>query len=236
MSFAAAANDLRHREIARLKQYVTPPVETMRSLTPGPFRERIAELAQRLGHEVVNDPAAAVLITVKNGEKHLIMCATPSDPAPTGTRDVARLHDAVIGAGACRGLYVTTRAFTADARDYAKSAPIDLVDGAVLAKALERARTGGPLPAAYEAMCHECGAIIRHDLDKRDPLPCINGHMVAPTIARAAIDPVRYPPEPDATQSKPWRDMSPKSQRRRAIKAHNHRVRGRAIRQQRDGD
>lgn len=198
MSFASAANDLRHREIARLKQYVTPPVEAMRSLTPGPFRERIAELMQRLGHEVVNDPTAAILVTLEGGEKHLIMCATPSDLLPTGTRNVARLHEAVIAAKAVRGIYVTTQTFTDDAHAYAKGAPITLVDGAALAKALERTKTGEPVPGSYDAMCHECGAIVGHHLDKPGPLPCINGHMVAPTIPRTLVEPARRPQKADA--------------------------------------
>ena len=53
MSYATAANGLRHREIARLKSYAIPPVAAMQSLTHGQFRERIAELMQGLGHEVV---------------------------------------------------------------------------------------------------------------------------------------------------------------------------------------
>jgi Restriction endonuclease len=198
MSYAAAANDLRHREIARLKRYVTPPVEAMRSLTPGPFREHIAELMQRLGYEVVNDPAAPVLVTLKDGKKHLVMCATPSDPMPTGTRNVARLHEAVIAANASNGIYITTRTFTDDAYNYEKGAPITLVDGTALAKAFERTKTGAPVPGAYEAMCHMCGAIVGHHLDKSDPLPCINGHMVSPTIPHTLIEPSRHPQKPEA--------------------------------------
>jgi hypothetical protein len=199
MSYAAAANDLRHREIARLKRCVTLPVEAMRSLTPGPFRERIAELMQRLGHEVVNDPtAAAILVALKDGEKHLIMCGTPADPTPIGPRNILRLHEAVIAGNAARGIYITTRTFTADVQTYAKSAPIDLVDGAALAKAFKRAGPSEPVPGCYDVMCHDCGAIVGHHLDKSDPLRCINGHMVIPTIVRTMIEPARYPREPKA--------------------------------------
>jgi Restriction endonuclease len=234
MSFAAAANALRHCEIARLKRYATPPVESMRSLTPGPFRERMAELLQRLGHAIVNDPSAAeILVTLKNGKKHFIMCATPADPTPTGPRPVMRLHDAVIAAKAVRGIYITTRTFTAEAWNYVKGAPISLMDGAMLAVAFERVKTREPIPGAYDAMCYECGAIVQHHLDKRDPLPCVNGHMVAPTIARAAVDPARHPQEPEAV--KPWTNMSPEIQQQPAIEAYNHQAHDPAIRQQSGG-
>jgi hypothetical protein len=237
MSFAAAAERLRQQEIARLRQYVTPPVEAMRSLTPGPFRERIAEMLERLGHEVVNNPSAPELITIKNGEKHIIMCSTPSDPHPTGTRDVARLHDIVIAANAQRGIYITTRTFTPDAQDYARTAPINLVAGKGLAKALERSKADAPIPSTYKAICQGCGDIVQHSLDKGDALPCINGHMVPPTIARAAIDPHPHPQQPDAPGTKlEWRSMTAKAQRRRATKAHNHKVRERAIERQQNGD
>jgi restriction endonuclease Mrr len=118
MNFADAANQLRRQEIARLSQYAPTPVEALRSLTPGPFRERIAEVVERLGHTVTSNPTAAELVTIKDAAKHIIMCATPSDPAPTGTREIVRSHDIVIAANARRGIYVTTRTFTAEAREY----------------------------------------------------------------------------------------------------------------------
>jgi hypothetical protein len=234
MNFAAAADQLRRQEIARLSQYVTPPVEALRSLTPGPFREQIALMVERLGHTVQNNPTAADLITAKQGEKYIIACATPSDPAPTAMRDVARLHDVVIAQGAQRGIYVTTRNFTPEAQDYAASMPavIQLVDGAKLAQSLKKSNVGATLPSRYKAMCHVCGEVVEHNLDHGTPLPCVNGHLVAPTIARAALVRERHPVPPAAARSQ-YRDMSPKAQRRRQIRHHNHKVRGRAIKQQR---
>jgi hypothetical protein len=235
VNFAPAADQLRRQEIARLMQYVTPPVEALRSLTPGPFRELIADMVERLGHTVINNPTAPNLVTTKDGRKYIIACATPSDPAPAGTREIGRLHDTVITANAQRGIYVTTRSFTPDAQDYAKTAPIDLVDGAKLAQSLERSNAGATLPSSYKAMCHQCGALVQHNLDTGEALPCINGHMVTPTIARATIERPRHPRQPEPSQPSQWRDMSPKAQRRRQIRAHNHKVRARAIKQQRGG-
>ena len=84
-------------------------------------------------------------------------------------------------------------------------------------------------------MCHVCGAIVGHHLDEPDPLPFINGHMVAPTIPRSLIDPARHPQEAEAVPPAQSRNMSPRARQLRKIKAHNHRVRERAIRQQRGG-
>ena len=81
MNFAAAADQLRRQEIARLSQYVTPAVEALRSLTPGPFREQIALMVERLGHTVHNNPTAAALVTTKQGQKYIIR-----NPAVGGLR------------------------------------------------------------------------------------------------------------------------------------------------------
>lgn len=144
------------------------------------------------------------------------------------------LHDAVIAQNAQRGIYVTTRNFTRDAEDYAAGMPavIQLVDGAKLAQSLEMSNAGAVLPNRYKAMCHVCGEIVQHNLDHGTSLPCINGHLVAPTIARAALVRERHPAPPPIARSQ-YRDMSPKTQRRRQIRAHNHKVRARAIKQTR---
>jgi hypothetical protein len=49
------------------------------------------------------------------------------------------------------------------------------------------------LPASYKAMCCECGELVQHRLDRDEALPCGNGQLVAPTIARAALVPFRPP-------------------------------------------
>jgi hypothetical protein len=134
---------------------------------------------------------------------------------------------------------VTPRSFTPEAEHYAASAPIDLVDGALLIKAMHRSRKGVLLPSSYKVMCCQCGQIVRHRLDKGDALSCRNGHLVAPTIARAALVPHRAPPvQPGAAANapKPGRiikplNMSLKAQRRRKMRAHNNQMRARVSKQ-----
>jgi hypothetical protein len=216
MNYAAAAEELHRQEITRLSQYVAPAVETLRSLTPGPFRERIAMMLERLGYTVENNPTAPELVVTRDGKKAIVICATPSDPHPTGMRDVARLHSVVLTQNAQRGVFVTTRSFTPDATDYAAGMPavLKLLDGPALQKWLQKSIEGMTLPKRYKAMCHVCGETVQHDLDHGKLLPCINDHMVLPTIAPAAIDPPRHPQQPDPSGPKlQWRSMTPKAAR-----------------------
>jgi hypothetical protein len=97
----------------------------------------------------------------------------------------------------------------------------------------------------YKATCRQCGDIVQHRLGNDEALRCRNDHFVPPPIARDAIIKPPLPgPGPLATGGPAtaitpkitrWRNMSQKAQRRRAIKAHNHQMRARTIKHQRDG-
>jgi hypothetical protein len=235
MTFAAAADELRQQEFARLSAAITPRIEAFRSMTADEFRNEVAQMLERLGHTLIT--GAGDIITTKEGRKYITACATPTDPAPTKAGALRRLHQAVVAHGAARGFYVTSRSFTPEAEHYAASAPIDLVDGAILIRSMHRSRKGMLIPPSYKAMCCQCGGTVQHQLDKDEALPCHNGHLVAPSIARAELVPFRPEPsvQPAATvQPKSAhvirpRNMSAKAQRRRAIKAHNNRRRPRAV-------
>jgi restriction endonuclease Mrr len=185
--FERAAAALREREFARLADVVPPTLEALRSLTPGAFRTAVALMLERLGYAVITDPGASDLVITRDGRKYIVACAQPSDIGPTQTRGLARLHTAVINATADSGFYVTTRAFTPDAQEYAATAPIKLVDGKQLAASMKRSREDITLPETYQAMCRQCGDIIEHRLDRADVLQCANGHPIAATIALAAL-------------------------------------------------
>jgi hypothetical protein len=233
MNFAAAADALRRQEFARLAAAVTPTLEALRSLTPAPFREQIALMMERLGHTIITDPAAPDLVTVKEGRKFITACARPADPAPTGTRDLERLHNAVITANAQGGIYVTTRSFTAEAQEFAATLPIiQLADGEVLKRSMNLSLKRVVLPPTYKAMCQQCGEIVHHRLSKGETLPCINGHMVAPTIARASLARRKSAAAATGEQS-PAPAVRPLT--RREIRAHNFKVRARVMKQQQQG-
>jgi hypothetical protein len=219
MNIAAAAAELRLQEIARLKDALVPRLEALRSMTVPAFRNVIAEMLKRFGHEIETDPNARFLVTTKAGRKFMTACATPTDLIPTGTRDLAHLHDAVIAANAQRGFFITARSFTDQAEKFAESAPLDLIDGARLVKALNQSKKHVLLPQTYKAMCRQCGGIVEHriDRDQDEARPCGNGHPVAPTIARAML----LPPRPAAIGSGSTKDPSPRPYSRREIRAHN---------------
>jgi hypothetical protein len=234
MNFSVAAEELRRQEFARLSAAVTPRIEAFRSMTRDAFRNEVAQMLERLGHVLIS--SVSDLVTQKGGRKYITACATPTDQTPTKTPALRRLHDAVIAANAARGFYATPRGFTPEAEYYAASAPIDLVDGRLLIRSMHRSRKGFAWIPIYKVMCCQCGDTVQHRLDKDQALPCRNGHLVAPTIARASLIPFRPPaPEPGAGgAAKPAvvikpRNMSLKAQIRRKIAAHNRQVRARAM-------
>jgi len=191
VNFAAPADQLRRQEIARLTDAVVPTLEILRGMTVPAFRAVVAVMWERFGHHIVTDPAAADLVTTKNGRKFITECARPADLAPTGTRDLARLDAVVIAANAVRGVFITARSFTAEAEQYAARAPLDLIDGARLIRGLNQNRKHVLLPQTYKAMCAQCGEIVQDRLGDDEARPSGNGHPVAPTIARAMIVPPR---------------------------------------------
>jgi hypothetical protein len=211
-------------------------------MTAAALREEIAQMWQRLGHDVITRPDAAELVTVKANRKFITVCANPADAAPAGSAPLCRLRDRVVSAGAERGFYVSVRGFTAEAELYAETAPVQLIDGPQLIRALHRSCKGTLLPQSYTAMCRQCGEIVEHCLDSDQARLCGSGHFVAPTIARADLVKPRQPESNTPAASGPapahtprivkWRNVSTPAQRRRAIKAHNHRMRARAIKRQ----
>src|SRR5262245_28712507 len=105
---------------------VTPRIAAFCLMREG-FRDQTALMMERLSHEIIT--VSPWLVTVKEGRKCVTACANPADLAPVKMPAIARLHDAVVEAGAYKGIYVTPRSFTPDAQHYAEHAPIQLVDG-----------------------------------------------------------------------------------------------------------
>lgn len=241
MNFDPLAAELHRREYARLAAAVTPRPEQLHSMSPGELRTEIAMMWERLGHTLVTGPDAPELVTIKGERKFITMCANPADRAPTGSAALRRLRDRVVAASAERGFYVSVRGFTADAQHFADTAPVQLIDTDAFIRAMHRSRKGQFLPQTYQAMCRQCGDIVQHRLDSDEAKRCGTGHFVAPTIARAELVKPRQQPGPGQAVTGPApahrpkivriRNMSAKAQRRRAIKAHNHQVRARAIKQ-----
>jgi len=244
LRYGEAAAELRRQEIARLSDAIVPRIEAMRAMTSPAFRAVVALALYRFGHDVMTDPTAPHLISTKQGAKFITECANPADPTPTKIPALRRLHDAVIAANAKRGFYITARTFTAEAEQYANTAPLDLIDGARLVRVLNQSRKHVLLPQTYRAMCGECGGLVQHRLSDDEAKPCGSGHLVAPTISRAMLIPPRSAPaaaaagQPQQPRHSPRQKAysSVKAKVRAHTRAHNWQMRTRAIKQQHTGE
>ncbi len=232
MTFDAASDELQREEYARFAAAVTPRSEQLRSMTVSMLRVEAAALWEALGHNLVTPPDAAELVHVLGGRKYITMCGNPIEPQPAGTSTLRRLRDRVVAGSADRGFYISVRGFTAEARHFAETAPVQLLDSEQFIHALGRTRNAVKISPVYKAMCRYCGDIVRHSLDNSAPKRCTNGHTVPQPIARADFE---KPPASGPAQQAPamlprvfgptvkYRDKSPKAARKRAIKAHNYR-------------
>jgi hypothetical protein len=148
-------------------------------------------------------------------------------PGRAGSAALRRLRDRVVAASAERGFYISVRGFTAEALQYAETAPVQLIDCQQFIRALQRSRKGMVLAQTYKAMCRQCGDIVQHRLSSDEAKRCGSGHFVAPTIARGDL--VKPRPQPGAGQTVAAPALRPLT--RRQIRAHNFKVRARALRQ-----
>jgi hypothetical protein len=216
VSFDAAAGELREREFSRLAAAIVPTLEALRLLNALELRAQVARMLERLDYELITPDTAAKLLATKDGKKYLIAFASTTSQSATRPNDLTQLHTDVINANAAAGFYITPRGFTREAETYAATAPLKLIDGPQLIAAIARSMQGESVPTTYKAMCRQCGEIVSHSLDRAEAIPCPNGHLVAPTIARAALA-IRK--EEGGSTSRSY--TPPKVYTRREINAHN---------------
>jgi len=189
LPFAVAAEELRRQETERLANAMPPTIDALRLMPPQALRGAVALTLERLGYELLTPETAADLLIMKDGKKYVAAFAPANDFAPTPIGHLARLHSAVVAAGGAGGFFITPRGFTRDAEAYAATAPLKLIDGPKLIAEIKRGieMAGIAIPDSYKAMCHHCGDIVKHPIAGATVLPCVNGHPVAPAIARAAL-------------------------------------------------
>jgi len=185
--FAQQADQLRHQEFARLADAIPPTLDSLRGLMLDPFCRQVSFMFERLGYEIITHATGPDFIMVKERHKYLVACAAPTSAEPTRTRSLVHLHEAVTASSAQAGYAVTAHSFTAEARAYAATAPLHLLDGDELARMMQQSKAGGVVPDTYQSLCRQCGAQVQHHLDHTEAVPCPQGHLVAPTIARAAL-------------------------------------------------
>ncbi|MGH7121833.1 MAG: restriction endonuclease [Acetobacteraceae bacterium] len=172
--FARVADALREQEFTRLAAAVVPAVESLRLVNGKQLRVQVGTMLERLGYELLTTENAGDLVTLKDGKKYVVAFAEPSEHAPTPIGQLTRLHSVVVAASAAAGFFITPRGFTRDAESYAATAPLKLVDGPKLVASIKRSMEGVTVPESYQAMYRRCGRIVRHQLDRRDAIPCRN--------------------------------------------------------------
>jgi tetratricopeptide (TPR) repeat protein len=180
---AAAADELRNSEASRLAHSLFS-IEELRSLSPRDFENVIARLFKRLGYQVeqtpfVNDGGRDLILT-KDGQKFLAECKRYKDGNTSGRPDLQKFYAAILADAAVSGFFVTAGGFSKEAKAYARTVPITLVDQHDLKRMMFQSS-----PEAtddYSSMCLQCSETVHHQLRKPQTIKCPNGHQVAPTL------------------------------------------------------
>jgi restriction endonuclease Mrr len=180
----ADASRLQHKERRRLTQSFIPTLDELLRLSPQRFEDVIAHIFKEdYGYEVeqtpyVKDHGRDAILSL-NGFTYLLECK--KWVGTVGRRELQILHSAIMTGRAQSGIFVTTGTYSRDAVEFAPTVPIDLADGARLAKMFENRRklTNND---KYCSMCRECGDIVSHRLRASQVVPCREGHPVLPTL------------------------------------------------------
>lgn len=180
------AAELRLQEASRLAQSLIPSVDELRKLSPSAFEDEIARMFERLGYTVMQTPYSndhgRDAILHKNGEKFLLECKRYREGGACGRPELQKFHSAIVSDRARRGFFITTGRFSKGAREFAKTVPIDLVDGSQLLKFMYDSKCDASQDDVYESMCAECGDLVQHRLRNPREEKCRYRHPVRPTL------------------------------------------------------
>jgi restriction system protein len=148
---------------------------TIRSLSWREFEALVGEAYRRLGYTVKENsgpgPHGGVDLTLrKDGDLVLVQCKQWKT-MKVGVRTVRELYGVMTAEHAGSGIVITSGTFTHEARLFAISKPIELVDGKRLAALVgDVRRKGGPAePIAERKTCPDCGAQMVKRIAGRGP-------------------------------------------------------------------
>lgn len=119
-------------------------LETLRAMTWQEFERLVGEAYRRQGYRVEEVGGGGAdggvdLILRRERETALVQCKRWKQ-AKVGAPTVRELRGAVARDGASRGIFVTSGAFTSEAKAEAKGQPIELVDGDALLELVKQAQ------------------------------------------------------------------------------------------------
>jgi len=147
------------------EQASAAPRETVSELDWQDFEQLTGEFFRRGGYEVAEQggprPDGGVdLVVTKSRQRYLVQCKHWRSQQ-VGVSVVRELNGVVSAEGAAGGLVVTGGQFTREAREFARKARIELIDGEALADLIGAVRHGvanDPINDAKSApTCPKCG-------------------------------------------------------------------------------
>ena len=182
----AAADSLQNDEQLRLAKSLVPSIKELRGLTPQHFEDEVARMFERLGYEVrqtsyTNDGGRDAILT-KDGRKYLVECKRYAEGGLSGRPDLQKFHSAIMTDRAVSGFFVTAGRFTKEAKEFAATVPIKLIDQNELVRMMFDSKPAAADDDSYRSMCRQCEDIVSHRLRAPQSVKCRNGHEIAPTL------------------------------------------------------
>ena len=148
-------------------------LETLRALSWQDFERLVGESYRRQGYVVEEVGGAAPdggidLVLHRQDGKVIVQCKRWKS-AQVGVSLIREFYGVTVAENVERGIFVTTGVFTPDATEFARGKPLELVDGAQLAKLVQGLQPRAPskeLEATVPA-CPKCGGEMVQRLAKR---------------------------------------------------------------------
>ena len=145
-------------------------IDEIRRLPWSRFERLIGEFFRRQGYEVQetgrpSGDGGVDLVLTKDGRKHLVQCKQWRAQS-VGVTVVRELNGVIAARGAAGGFVVTSGTFTREARAFADSCSVELVDGQELA-AIFRACTAVQPASSVLISCPRCGSAMVRRVAKK---------------------------------------------------------------------
>jgi restriction system protein len=145
-------------------------IETIRDLSWREFEQLLAESFRRQGYKVVETGPGADggvdLVLTRDGDTSLVQCKQWKQ-RKVGVKPVRELYGVVASRSVSGGVFVTSGDYTAEARRFAETVPLDLIAGPELETMVRSVQHGAtdaatPRPAPVAAQpsapdCPQCG-------------------------------------------------------------------------------
>ena len=169
----AALNSWRKRRLLDSQK----GIESIRALGWREFEQLVGEAYRRQGYKVAENTTAGPdegidLVLKKDGALVLVQCKQWKS-AKVGVNIVRELLGVMMAKDATCGILITSGVFTQEAKNFAASKPIDLVDGTQLLQLIGNVQKQGatsPKPASGN-VCPECGGEMVLRTAQKGPNP-----------------------------------------------------------------